>query len=113
VGDAAQRNTAVDIITTPSTVAIISVIISTTASIYVNGTITNVNAVPRGALSLNTSLEWAISAGAFLGNIGEVITYPTALTTLDRQKVEGYLAWKWGLQANLPVGHPYKNAPPS
>lgn len=26
--------------------------------------------------------------------------------------VEGYLAWKWGLVANLPAGHPYKNSPP-
>lgn len=25
---------------------------------------------------------------------------------------EGYLAWKWGLQGNLPSSHPYKNAAP-
>ena len=47
------------------------------------------------------------------GNIAEVITYNTSVSTLQRQQVEGYLAWKWGLQANLPVGHPYKNASPS
>lgn len=29
-----------------------------------------------------------------------------------RQKIEGYLAWKWGLEANLPIGHPYKNGRP-
>jgi hypothetical protein len=29
-----------------------------------------------------------------------------------RQKIEGYLAWKWGLVANLPEGHPYKLRPP-
>ena len=28
------------------------------------------------------------------------------------QKMEGYLAWKWGLEGSLPVGHPYKSAPP-
>lgn len=27
-------------------------------------------------------------------------------------KDEGYLAWKWGLQGNLPNNHPYKNAAP-
>ena len=27
-------------------------------------------------------------------------------------KIEGYLAWKWGLQAKLPAGHPYKGAAP-
>ncbi|MFO0390925.1 MAG: beta strand repeat-containing protein [Planctomycetota bacterium] len=29
-----------------------------------------------------------------------------------RQRIEGYLAWKWGLTANLPAGHPFKSAPP-
>jgi hypothetical protein len=33
--------------------------------------------------------------------------------TFKRQQVEGYLAWKWGLQANLPASHPFKNAPPT
>lgn len=28
------------------------------------------------------------------------------------QNIQGYLAWKWGLVANLPSGHPYKNSPP-
>ena len=28
------------------------------------------------------------------------------------QIAEGYLAWKWGLQGNLPSYHPYKNAAP-
>ena len=46
-------------------------------------------------------------------DIAEVILYNSVLTTLQVQQLEGYLAWKWGLQANLPAGHPYKNAPPS
>jgi hypothetical protein len=29
-----------------------------------------------------------------------------------RQTVEGYLAHKWGLTANLPAAHPFKNRPP-
>jgi hypothetical protein len=32
---------------------------------------------------------------------------------LYRQQTEGYLAWKWGLQGNLPSDHPYKNNPPT
>ena len=40
--------------------------------------------------------------------LGEFVFYNTAPTSLQRQQVEGYLAWKWGLQANLPTGHPYK-----
>ena len=51
-------------------------------------------------------------ASAFDGNISEVIIYNTALTTTQRQQVEGYLAWKWGLQASLASGHPHLSATP-
>jgi hypothetical protein len=43
----------------------------------------------------------------------EVIVSSTLLSTLNRQKVEGYLAHKWGLTANLPSDHPYKVNPPA
>ena len=48
------------------------------------------------------SLSVQNGASAFDGNISEVIIYNTGLTTTQRQQVEGYLAWKWGLQASLP-----------
>ena len=32
--------------------------------------------------------------------------------TAGRQKAEGYLAWKWGLEGSLDAGHPYKSAAP-
>ena len=35
------------------------------------------------------------------------------ITTSDRQKLEGYLAWKWGVNSNLPSGHPYYSAAPT
>jgi hypothetical protein len=47
------------------------------------------------------------------GPIGEVIAVNATLSITDRQKAEGYLAWKWGLEANLPVAHPFKNTPPT
>lgn len=47
------------------------------------------------------------------GDFAEVIYCSAALSESDRQKVEGYLAWKWGLEANLPVGHPYELAAPT
>jgi hypothetical protein len=46
------------------------------------------------------------------GWIAEVVICNAILSSSDRQKVEGYLAHKWGLQGNLPSNHPYKNAPP-
>jgi hypothetical protein len=42
----------------------------------------------------------------------EVLMFNSTLSTTDRQKLEGYLAWKWGTVASLPAGHPYKNSPP-
>jgi len=48
----------------------------------------------------------------FSGPIAEVIVSSSAFSTTDRQKLEGYLAWKWGLQGSLPPTHPYKNFPP-
>ena len=47
------------------------------------------------------------------GDLAEVLIYTTALTTAQRQQVEGYLAWKWKLVGNLPAGHPYKLFPPA
>lgn len=42
------------------------------------------------------------------GEIGEVLILSKALSTNDRQRLEGYLAWKWGLEENLPIDHPYR-----
>ena len=36
----------------------------------------------------------------------------TTLTAADRSKIEGYLAHKWNLSANLPSTNTYKNAKP-
>ena len=30
----------------------------------------------------------------------------------DRQRLEGYMAWRWGIQSTLPADHPYKSAAP-
>jgi hypothetical protein len=34
------------------------------------------------------------------------------LTTLEEQKVEGYMAWRWGRQAALDPAHPYASSAP-
>lgn len=53
--------------------------------------------------------------GTDYGNkyISEVIGLNAKLSDSDRQKLEGYMAWKWKLEANLPAGHPYKLFPPT
>ena len=53
------------------------------------------------------------SGGLFPGgSIAEVVIYEDA-TQLNRQKVEGYLAHKWGLEGYLDNSHPYKSQPPA
>jgi len=45
--------------------------------------------------------------------IAEAIAIEGPIPDYERQKIEGYLAHKWGLTANLPSGHPYKSAAPT
>jgi len=53
------------------------------------------------------------------GNVAEIVSYSnsTNMTATTRQRIEGYLAWKWGIQSNtvhnLPSGHPYYSAAPN
>ena len=46
------------------------------------------------------------------GTISEVIVFNTNLIGTQQYIIEGYLAWKWGLQSSLPSNHPYLNVPP-
>jgi hypothetical protein len=46
------------------------------------------------------------------GDIAEIVLIDQEDSTAERQEMEGYLAWKWGLEADLPSDHPYKDAPP-
>jgi hypothetical protein len=49
---------------------------------------------------------------SLIGDVAELIYIDGAISTNDRQKLEGYLAHKWGITANLPADHPYKNKAP-
>jgi len=46
------------------------------------------------------------------GDICEIVALHYIASTDERQKMEGYLAHKWGLTNSLPADHPYKNAAP-
>jgi len=52
-------------------------------------------------------------ATALNGWVSEIVCLDQAASQDDIDKIEGYLAWKWGLEANLPSGHPYELAAPS
>jgi len=83
-------------------------------NMVINGTSigTDPNAIPLQSWlggnigNLTPSVFW------YNGSIREILFYNPALSIGNQQRVEGYLAWKWGLQGNLPASNPFKNAPP-
>ena len=108
-----DRNTNSNIVNSP---VLVSVIFGRSPNaVYINGTIPSagVSNFALGSLSLNGLPTWSISGTAFLGYIGEIISYPSALSILNQQKVEGYLAWKWGIQSELTPQSLWKYTPPT
>ena len=82
---------------------------------YRDGILQASNIKNLGGINSSTPLKMGIGANGTLGNsmagtyqLYEVLIYNRFLTTSQRQQVEGHLAWKWGLQANLPLSHPYR-----
>jgi hypothetical protein len=76
---------------------------SLTGTLYINGTSSSTD---PDSSSLGTANGYILGARKFggttlstffNGNIYEILVYNTALTTSERQQVEGYLAHKWGL----------------
>ncbi len=45
--------------------------------------------------------------------LGEICVFNKALTVTEQQQIEGYLAWKWGLQQSLPTTHLYASRAPT
>jgi len=82
---------------------------STTSQIRIDGTTLasgNVGTTSFSSLNIggNENEDQAIE-----GYIAEIVAFADNSKT---EIIEGYLAWKWGLQGKLPVGHPYKNSAP-
>lgn len=59
------------------------------------------------AVGVGCLVEGGNAYYVFSGNIYEVLLYTTSLSIVQTQQIEGYLAWKWGLQGSLPSSHPY------
>jgi dienelactone hydrolase len=83
-------------------------------TIYDNAGIINFR-YTTGSLTLSgytiSGLKGALG-NSWNGKIYEIVSYQSLLNTTERQKVEGYLAYKWGLQGSLPASHPYKTTRP-
>jgi len=71
------------------------------------------NIIPNTPYVLGTSLSASSVFVSASFHVCEIIAYNRALATTDRQMIEGYLAWKWGMTTQLPNGHPYQKFPPT
>ena len=82
------------------------------------GTTTVGNFATRTMTFNTTAGVWYIgrrqqaATGSVTSHLLEMIQYNRALTTTERQSIEGYLTWKWGLTTLLASTHPYYSAPP-
>lgn len=87
--------------------------------VSLNGASLATVAAPAGVFTVNRLTLGAIYAGTSTptlllnGEIYEVVYAPSMLSTLDRERIEGYLAHKWGLASVLPAGHTFKSAAPT
>ena len=70
-----------------------------------------------GALNVGTGLTLKLlgrsSGNGLQGDVAEIVVTYGALTTDDEARIEGYLAWRYGLQSQLDSGHAYKSAAPT
>ena len=62
---------------------------------------------------INLGTNYNKNADFLEGDIAELIIVDGVASTSERQKVEGYLAHKWGLTSALVSGHPYKSSQPT
>lgn len=87
--------------------------------VYRNGTLQDSGTATAIYTGANTTLGRAVGAGTggtdapYDGDVAEVVLRAAKDSDTDRQRMEGYLAWKWGFQGSLPGGHPYASAPPT
>ena len=89
-----------------------------TLNTHLNGVL--IQSALVGPFSAQLDSPLTIGAGSnpdtsedYEGLIGEIVFLTSELSDANRQKLEGYLAHKWGLTANLPSDHPYKLVGPT
>ncbi len=104
---------------TYSNAQIFTVLLNRTTSnyiIYQTGLeLSNTSGVIPITLSYTRNLNFFALDGSVLPGylkLSEFVGYNRSLTSNERQQVEGYLAWKWGLVESLPSNHPYKTIKP-
>lgn len=91
--------------------------LSSTVRAYLDGDEHNTHLIERaidiGKLSIGQLYTASVPSDFWDGDIAYVTYYMGDLTDEQRQQTEGFLAWRFGLQANLPVSHAHTGSAPS
>jgi hypothetical protein len=89
-----------------------AVVSNTASQTYYNGILKASGSTSNQALSgLTLANRFSVDQG-WDGHLSEFIIHNGVLSSNDRQRIEGYLAWKWGLRDKLSSTHPYYLYPP-
>lgn len=64
---------------------------------------------PYAGISFNVGYNWGQSHGQFQ----ELFVFTSNISLSNYTQIEGYLAWKYGLQSRLSNGHPYATINPN
>ena len=81
------------------------------AQIYSSGPFTFANNI--AGLGAGSNIGAGGAGGTALnGSIVEIAIFPGVMSPAEIQRMEGYLANKWNMRANLPANHPFRNRPP-
>jgi len=82
-------------------------VISAVANNFTTQTETDATNITSGLVQLGKSQRSV--EGKLDGNLAELVYYQGALTSDDRDRVQGYLGWKYGI---IPYAHTYTDNPP-
>ena len=84
----------------------------TTLTPYTSGIAQNTK---TGTTSPTTGLVIGSARGGgatWSGSMGEFLMFDRPLRGSERQQIEGYMAWRWGVVSDLSTSHPFKLVPP-
>ena len=100
----------------PTGPRIMSLEMTNNGQVFVDGVSVHAPTWDPGTLTLDGATKVGANntgSSSYYGVLAEMVVSAAALSPADRQKAEGYLAHKFGLEGNLDPSHPYKTNPPT
>lgn len=123
VGYAYAGNNNFEIEPVPANTTTIQTLIKQPGPINITST-TLRDGAPNAASGHSTAIPNIRSSPMYVGNFGnrpglflnglvyEIVITTTVLPRSLRRAVEGYMAWRWGIEESLPASHPFRFAAP-